>query len=165
MSSRRTSTTSANRLICDEFPSDPTKLKADHLFSGNEHVDWNGSRQQAHARFAEADYPFGMVERGVSCCDWKVELEEACDALYLFSEEKLTDPQDGLDAATDMSNTKFHDFQTHINNIGKSTNCDEFPNDPTKLKADHFFAGSEYVDRYSSRQQSKPTPHMQRIIQ
>jgi len=69
-------------------------------------------------------------------------------------QQELNGFQEEIDAATDVNNTKFHELQTHINNIGNSPDCDEFPNTPTKLKADNFFAGNEYVDWYTSRQQA-----------
>jgi len=64
----------------------------------------------------------------------------------------LNDLQGDVDAKTEVNNTKMVELQRHINNIGNSPDCADFPDSPTKLKADNFFTGSEYVDWYTSRQ-------------
>merc|ERR1719510_2535686 len=39
-----------------------------------------------------------------------------------------------------------------MNNIGNAPDCVDFPNAPTKLSADNFFAGSDYVNWYTNQQ-------------
>merc|ERR1719220_1232947 len=66
----------------------------------------------------------------------------------------LNDLQGDVDDKTAANNSKYEDFERHINNIASSTqpDCVDFPNAPTKLKADNFFAGSDFVNWYTSQQ-------------
>merc|ERR1712129_578668 len=64
----------------------------------------------------------------------------------------LNDLQGDVNDKTGVNNSKFDELGRHINNIGNSPDCVEFPNAPTKLKADNFFAGSDFVNWYTAQQ-------------
>jgi len=75
--------------------------------------------------------------------------------LYLKTagfQSTLNDLQGDVDDKTQVNNSKFDALTTHMNNIGNAPDCVDFPNAPTKLSADNFFAGSEYVNWYTSQQ-------------
>merc|ERR1719220_1242441 len=77
--------------------------------------------------------------------------------LYLGTadyQNTLNDLQGDVNDKTDVNNSKFDALESHINLVatGGTPDCVDFPNAPTKLKADNFFAGSDYVNWYTSQQ-------------